>query len=196
MRFTERDPSFGTTEISSAVLLIEIGAGIFKSPRTVFHLNREHAPRRNKSDNHPGKPIQIGKRRIIIHEKRLVCIPQQVCNAEPQGSANHESLTATASSIFLGRLPPSMYSRILRSLSTRRTSAALRTCSFSAMADARRSILQVSLSWSKSSPMVCWELGQIMLRAREIVRKGEDMEIYSKDSRPKKHDFCISSQNT
>lgn len=92
--------------------------------------------------------------------------------AQPPLSA---TLTATASSIFLGRLPPSIYSRILRSLSTRRTSAALRTCSFSALADAWRSILQVNLSWSKSSPMVCWEPGHIMLRARGIVRNGEDI---------------------
>lgn len=149
--------------VSVFPLLIEIGAGIFESPGTVFHLDYEHAPRRNKgdvdiflaavkmqipenmatavqrfpqgidnmvlalepllerrnlgieiidnlverpydykiacnkhehranADNHPGKPIQIGKRRIIIHEKRLVRIPQQVCNAEPQGSANHET---------------------------------------------------------------------------------------------------------
>lgn len=69
--------------------------------------------------------------------------------AQPPLSA---TLTATASSIFLGRLPPSMYSRVL----------------------------QLSLSWSKSSPMVCWEPGQIMLRARGIVRNGEDMGIYSK----------------
>lgn len=36
--------------VSAFPLLVEIGAGIFKGPGAVFHLDCEHAPRRNKGD--------------------------------------------------------------------------------------------------------------------------------------------------
>ena len=40
----------------------------------------------------------------------------------------------------------------------------------------------------RGSPMGCWEPGQIMLRARGIVRNGEDMGIFT--FCPKTLDFC------